>query len=260
MRKVISHIKENWIRYGFETLVVIMGILGAFSLNSWNEQVKQNESELVLLENMKMDFLRNIQEHTNDLANARRSYESSLKILNFIENGVPAEETTIPYFATFNLYSPFFIIASTFQSLTSGGLDLISNDILRNDIARYYEVNGKRLEFWQTNTAYWPPRILKTYLENNFYSEVSYNIDSLLQLDLDRMDNAIALNRLFDRKEQETLQPIDVNYVLNDPKFKIILLSCIKSAISLNRAHVNGIKNLEKILPQIDKEINRLSH
>jgi cell division protein ZapA (FtsZ GTPase activity inhibitor) len=259
MRKVISHINENWIRHGFETLVVIVGILVAYSLNSWNERVKQNESELVLLENLKSDILRNIQEHTNDLANARRSYESSLKILNFIENGVPTEETATPYFATFNLYSPFFITASTFQSLTSGGLDLISNDILRNDIASYYEVNGKRLEFWQTNTAYWPPLILKSYLENNFYSEVSYNIDSLLQIDLKRMDNTITLNQLFDKKERETLQPIDVSYVLNDPKFKIILLSCIKNAASLNRAHLNGIKNLEKILPQIDKEINRLS-
>ena len=205
-----------------------------------------------------MDILQNIREHNNDLANARQSYKSSLKILNFIENGVYTEATT-PYFATINLYSPFFITGSTFQSLKSSGLDLISNDILRNDIASYYEVIGKRLDFWQMSQVNWPPLILETYLENNFFSQVDYNIDSLLQIDLDKTDNARVLNQLFDMKEREILQPVDVNYVLNDPKFKIILLRCIKNAASLNRLHLGGIKNLEEILPQIEKEIIRLS-
>ena len=37
MKKIINHLKENWIRHGFETLVVAVGILVAFTLNNWNE-------------------------------------------------------------------------------------------------------------------------------------------------------------------------------------------------------------------------------
>ena len=40
MKKIINHLKENWIRHGFETLVVTIGILGAFTLNNWNESRK----------------------------------------------------------------------------------------------------------------------------------------------------------------------------------------------------------------------------
>ena len=36
MNKIINHLKENWIKYGFETFVITIGILGAFTLNNWN--------------------------------------------------------------------------------------------------------------------------------------------------------------------------------------------------------------------------------
>ena len=37
MNKILNHLKENWVRHGFETLVVTVGILGAFALNNWND-------------------------------------------------------------------------------------------------------------------------------------------------------------------------------------------------------------------------------
>ena len=46
MKKIINHLKEEWYKYGLETLVVVVGILVAFSLNNWNESRKSNISEL----------------------------------------------------------------------------------------------------------------------------------------------------------------------------------------------------------------------
>ena len=40
MMKIIKGFKGNWIRHGFETLYVIVGILVAFSLDDWNESRK----------------------------------------------------------------------------------------------------------------------------------------------------------------------------------------------------------------------------
>lgn len=40
MKKILKHLKKNWIRHGFETLVVTIGIWGAFTLNNWNENRK----------------------------------------------------------------------------------------------------------------------------------------------------------------------------------------------------------------------------
>ena len=45
MKKIVNHLKENWIKYGFETFVIIVGILGAFALNNWNESRKASRVE-----------------------------------------------------------------------------------------------------------------------------------------------------------------------------------------------------------------------
>ena len=45
MRKILRILKENWIKYGFETVVVTVGILGAFALENWKDN-RQQEKEL----------------------------------------------------------------------------------------------------------------------------------------------------------------------------------------------------------------------
>lgn len=45
MRKILNILFQNWIKYGFETIVVTVGIFGAFTLESWKDQ-RQEEKEL----------------------------------------------------------------------------------------------------------------------------------------------------------------------------------------------------------------------
>jgi len=52
MRKILDHLKKKWIGYGFETLVVIAGIYGAFSLNNWNEDRKNQILEINIYEEL----------------------------------------------------------------------------------------------------------------------------------------------------------------------------------------------------------------
>lgn len=60
MKKIINHLTENWIRHGFETLVVTIGILGAFTLNNWNEGRKEEIFERKVLNELRISLLRNI--------------------------------------------------------------------------------------------------------------------------------------------------------------------------------------------------------
>jgi len=45
MRKILNILFQNWIKYGFETIVVTVGIFGAFTLESWKDN-RQEEKEL----------------------------------------------------------------------------------------------------------------------------------------------------------------------------------------------------------------------
>ncbi len=41
MKAIFSHLKTDWYRYLFDIIVVILGIMIAFSLNNWSESKKQ---------------------------------------------------------------------------------------------------------------------------------------------------------------------------------------------------------------------------
>ena len=57
MKKILKHLRKNWIRHGFETLVVTIGILGAFTLNTWNEQRIQNNRINSILSFMEAELI-----------------------------------------------------------------------------------------------------------------------------------------------------------------------------------------------------------
>jgi hypothetical protein len=52
MKNILRHLKSDWYRYVLETLVVIVGILIAFSLNNWNEERKERLLEEQLKKNL----------------------------------------------------------------------------------------------------------------------------------------------------------------------------------------------------------------
>ena len=56
MKKILQHLKENWIRHGFETIVVIVGVLIAFSLNNWNIKIRNKTLEEHTLKNLIIDL------------------------------------------------------------------------------------------------------------------------------------------------------------------------------------------------------------
>ena len=67
MKKLIKHLMENWIRYGFETLTILMGIVGALTFENWNEDRKDRSKEHILLQQLKGDFEANQQLIQNGL-------------------------------------------------------------------------------------------------------------------------------------------------------------------------------------------------
>ncbi len=139
MKKIINHFKDNWIRHGFETLYVIIGILIAFSLNDWNEDRKARITEISVLNELitglssdsrDLDF--NIEKHNQ----AIKSCEIVLKALNEVEE---YNDSLAYHFAAVHYYTTFASNRGAYESLKSMGFETISSKPLRIKIIDLYD-------------------------------------------------------------------------------------------------------------------------
>jgi hypothetical protein len=104
MKKIIKHLRKNWIRHGFETFVITIGILIAFALNNWNESRKTIQKERSLL----IQLRKNLEDNLLQLNGDYRTYEEKLNSINIVvehlRNEYPNNDTLAPHF--FGPYTP----------------------------------------------------------------------------------------------------------------------------------------------------------
>jgi len=55
--KLLEHLKQNWIRYGFETFTIVVGIFGAFSIESWSDTKQQQKNDINFLRNLRAEIV-----------------------------------------------------------------------------------------------------------------------------------------------------------------------------------------------------------
>jgi hypothetical protein len=151
MKKIINHLKENWIRHGFETLYVIVGILIAFSLNDWNEDRKARMTEIRILNELITSLSAdsstlkfNIYQHNQ----AIKSCEIVLKALNEVED---YNDSLAYHFAAVHYYTTFASARGAYESLKSMVFKSISSKTLRIKIINLYD---RLHSIIQTNQKY----------------------------------------------------------------------------------------------------------
>lgn len=69
MKKILKHLKKNWIRLGFETFAVLVGVLAAFFLNNWSQSLTAKSYDKALLTSFAEELEQNIQNFEAQLIN-----------------------------------------------------------------------------------------------------------------------------------------------------------------------------------------------
>jgi hypothetical protein len=139
MKKIINHLKENWIKYGFETLVVTVGILGAFVLNNWNEERKEELQEIISYCKIEED----IESDKNRIETIIESIverQVVCKQLLMKLHTTPKDKSVVidDYLAAVRS-DVFYPNKAAITDLTSSGkLSLLHNEELKKMILKYY--------------------------------------------------------------------------------------------------------------------------
>jgi len=127
-----------------EIILVVIGILIALSINNWNERNKRRSQEIQLLSLMKTELEQNLK--TVDRANMYnlKIRESIEILLDHIEGNKPYHDSLNFHFALMTISFNDEIPSTSFETLKAKGIDLISNEELRQNIVNYHHWNNKR--------------------------------------------------------------------------------------------------------------------
>jgi hypothetical protein len=157
MIKFYRHIRQNLLNQGKTTkylkyaigeiILVVIGILIALQINNWNEKRHQKDKEIEILKAFKSQLNNDLKEFDQSLEFYRGAKESMNIILNYLYEDLPYQDSLKhDFFEATRIYGTSDLSNSVFETLKSTGIDLISNQELRNKIVTLYDDADSQIE------------------------------------------------------------------------------------------------------------------
>lgn len=95
MKRIITTFKLKWPEYFLEVLVIIIGVLGAFGLNNWNEQRKLDHQHKEIISNLHEEFLNNLTSLNSQIDRLNRKIEACEKLNEWFGSDLSQTEGSI---------------------------------------------------------------------------------------------------------------------------------------------------------------------
>jgi len=258
MIKIFRRIRQNlllenktgkYFKYAIgEIVLVVIGILIALSINNWNENKKERQSEIKYYKNLKLDMETDLV-NLDSIIKQRRDIVYSAITLTSLK-----EPKTLVQLKTFDSlknkvfgwrsYSPR---TNTLDELiSSGGLNKIKNDSIKIYLLGIKERNGTIIIFREH---------MRHEYDNYLYDRSSQIINGSPFIDYGKsLQEKKIIHYTFSDKELETLTT-QASTFLEDMTIQNGLKLAIKNNLGLV-GEFNHIKNdVEKLIKFIDEDV-----
>ena len=243
MKQLFTLLAQKWPKYLIEMVVITVGILGAFMLDSWNDNRIEHNKELNYLANIKADIGLNITSLEEFIIARKSSIQSVNTILPYF-NG--KELRNFHQFNYNNLavldWYPFVQHANTMNELiSSGNLSLISNKSILHQIQEM-QTNYEDIFFVENEMQ----QDYERYLYQPYFN--------LIDLEVALLNYSNQINEL-DSNNIEKLNKLDLEQLLTNKLYKNgLVLSSYNSNILVDR-YSKMIKKSHQIITMIDNQI-----
>jgi hypothetical protein len=238
MKHLITHLKAEWYKYLLEIIVITVGILGAFILNSWNEQRKQQAIELEILEGCKAELETDLVDINLNIRLHGNAIRSINQILNTIDADLPYQDSLAYDFGYAMIYTYFVHSTSAFEVMKSQGIDIITNEKIRNDIIKLYDAN---YNFF-------------IKIEEDLVQVVRYGYKEIFPA---RFEEAFKID-VSDSNFSNPIVPVDFESLKKDNEFLYYFKSLRNETQFLLDGHYASLKNnVEALIKELEKEIDR---
>jgi hypothetical protein len=144
-----------------EILLVVIGILIALQVNNWNEARKLRQVEIDSLSEILTGLRETHKEVELALEQDRRYRECNYKILDYLDNRKPYDESLDNCFGVYYWSPTVQLTTSAYDQLKLRGLEIISNDSLRNDLTEMFDT---RFDVLKSEVELWDSQLLLSTL------------------------------------------------------------------------------------------------
>jgi hypothetical protein len=135
-----------------EIVLVVLGILIAIQINNWNESRKDVQREIKMLRDIHSDINNNILNIEEGIIVLKEGIGLTKNILSAYDNKTTYDSSMNKNFLFYKYFwDPDFRYAS-FENLKKEGVNLISNDTLRDNIIEIFEIDMDILDVSDLNS------------------------------------------------------------------------------------------------------------
>ena len=146
MKRIFTTISQKWPEYLLEILVITIGILGAYSLNNWNDQRTQRALEKELLLQLKEELVAD-KELFTEMGQDHADVSQHIRdVLTALKNDLPLTDTLLSDFQRMTMPFGFLYSKTTYENLSNIGFHTIENRELRTSIQQLYNKHYNRLD------------------------------------------------------------------------------------------------------------------
>ena len=154
LRVLSSNKFSKYLLYAIgEIALVVIGILIALQINSWNDSRKTEELEISLLKELKDNLRLDIEDIKTNIGYHERGIESAIIILYSFDNEIPYHDSLNKHYGKVPMIPRFLMTENAYNSMKNEGMRIIRNDSLRIAIINHYENALSFLMDW--NDAEW---------------------------------------------------------------------------------------------------------
>ena len=224
-----------------EILLVVIGILLALQINTWNEERKFRQQQYGLLKDLAADLKANLQELESGRETNRLFLDEYRSLSQAIREDQPSSPT-IDSLCTHlpNWHSPFFT-RTAYESLKNKGLEIVENNSLKQQIVALFEKEFVFLSEDYDRTEWEFASNIKTELLNKY-------------LQFEQRGSPSEINLL-----DFGLRPVDFESMKADERFANMLSELILYRSRGVFQYTQTIRSIKNILAEIETELNALN-
>jgi len=223
MRKILETLKRKWAEYILEITVIIIGILGAYSLNQWKTSLNEER----LLDHYISSLIQDLEEQST-IIDKQLEYENNvISKTDYLRDAISVfsveNQLDTIHFLLGNLRGirPFHMVRVTYNDLiSSGNLSLMNNQDRRKAINYYESLNRVDQVINGNNTIVVTP--LNMEITTYPYYSSNPNNKAILGQRLSDFVSKVKLENIIDTRN--TVSQIHVRHlkIMNDETRNLI--------------------------------------